>query len=209
MNRAYSLLEVKSFDEERREIEGIATTPTTDRVGDIVEPRGAQFKLPLPLLWQHRSSEPIGHVVAANVTGEGISIKARFGRVAEAGRLKDRLDEAWQSIKTGLVRGLSIGFAPKEDGMEPINPKEPWGGQRFTAWEWLELSAVTIPANAEASIQTIKSIDNATRSAALRAEKGRVVRLEKTSAGAAASIEVLHKEMSMKTINEQVTAFEA
>ncbi len=55
MKRAYSLFTVKSIDEEQRIIEGIATTPSTDRMGDIVEPEGAQFKLPIPLLWQHNS----------------------------------------------------------------------------------------------------------------------------------------------------------
>ncbi|HET7375515.1 MAG TPA: hypothetical protein VFK30_02340, partial [Anaerolineae bacterium] len=44
--RAYSILEIKSFDEEQRIIEGVATTPTADRVGDIVRPLGAKFKLP-------------------------------------------------------------------------------------------------------------------------------------------------------------------
>jgi hypothetical protein len=32
-------------------------------------------------------------------------------------------------------------------------------GVIFEKWEWLELSAVTIPANADASIQTIKQYD--------------------------------------------------
>src|SRR5699024_2113185 len=72
---------------------------------------------------------------------------------AEPGALRDRLEEAWQSVKAGLVRGLSIGFKPLET--EPIKDTM---GLRFKAWEWLELSAVTIPANSEASIQTIKSI---------------------------------------------------
>jgi len=208
MNRAYSLFTVKSVDEDQRIIEGVATTPSTDRVGDIVEPEGAKFKLPLPLLWQHNSREPIGNVTRAAVSKDGITIQARFAKVAEPGRLKDRLDEAWQSIKVGLVRGLSIGFLPMEDGTEPINPKEPWGGQRFTAWSWLELSAVTIPANEQASIQTIKSIDQQSLSAALRAEKATVVRLEKPSPGVAGSI-AANGEANMKTIREQISAFEA
>lgn len=38
--RAYSLIKVKSVNEERREITGIASTPTPDRSLDIVEPGG-------------------------------------------------------------------------------------------------------------------------------------------------------------------------
>jgi HK97 family phage major capsid protein/HK97 family phage prohead protease len=153
--RAYSVLEIKSVDEDQRLIEGIASTPSTDRMGDIVEPKGATFKLPIPLLWQHKSGEPIGHVIEATVTDGGIAIRAQIAKIADAGKLKDRIDEAWQSIKNRLVRGLSIGFSPLEP---PADIKGTWG-QRFTKWEWLELSAVTIPANIDASIQTIKSYD--------------------------------------------------
>jgi hypothetical protein len=53
-----------------------------------------------------------------------------------------------------LVRGLSIGFQPLEHARI-----EGTYGYRFMKWLWLELSAVTIPANADASIQTIKSLD--------------------------------------------------
>jgi len=208
MRRAYSAFVVKNLDEDQRLIEGIATTPTTDRVGDIVEPRGAQFKLPLPLLWQHRSSEPIGHVVKASVTNDGIQIQARFAKISEAGKLKDRLDEAWQSVKHGLVRGLSIGFMPAKDGMEPLNPKEPWGGQRFTSWEWFELSAVTIPANMDATINTIKSIDRESLSAALRAKTAAPVKLERPQAGAAAATVKLRSKQ-MPTIKENIASYEA
>lgn len=156
MNRAHSLFEVKGFDDETREIQGIATTPTPDRMGDIVEPKGAVFKLPIPLLWQHRSDQPIGHVVSARVTRDGISVSAKLAKVAESGTLKDRLDEAWQSLKTGLVRGLSIGFNPIGDPEKIENTYS----YKFSKWEWLELSAVTIPANADASIQTVKAFDS-------------------------------------------------
>jgi HK97 family phage prohead protease len=160
LKRAYSLFEVKSFDDDKREIEGIATTPTPDRMGDIVEPKGAEFKLPLPLLWQHNSAQPIGSVTHAKVTNDGITIKARLAKIDEPGTLKDRLDEAWQSLKHGLVRGLSIGFAP----LESAQIKDTFSF-RFTSWEWLELSAVTIPANSEASISIVKSIDTEQRAA--------------------------------------------
>ncbi len=160
-NRAYSLLEIKSVDDDARIIEGIATNIQPDRLGDVVEPRGAQFKLPLPLLWQHRRDEPIGHVTAARVTDEGIHIKAQIAK-----GVLPRIDEAWALIKAGLVRGLSIGFRPEE--AEQIQGTF---GMRFRSWEWLELSAVTIPAHAEASITLIKQLD-----AQSSAETGEAVR---------------------------------
>jgi hypothetical protein len=54
LKRAYSLLHVKSIDEDQRILIGVASTPSTDSYGDIVEPEGAEYKLPLPLLWQHK-----------------------------------------------------------------------------------------------------------------------------------------------------------
>jgi HK97 family phage prohead protease len=158
MNRAYSVLEVKELDDDKRILTGVATTPATDRMDDVVEPKGAVFKLPLPLLWQHRHDQPIGNVTRATVKESGIEVVAQIAKIDEPGTLKDRLDEAWQSIKSGLVRGFSIGFS----SIESANIDGSWG-RRFIKWEWLELSAVTVPANSEATIQSIKSIDAAIR----------------------------------------------
>jgi len=206
-NRAYSTLEVKALDEEKRVITGIASTPSPDRMQDVVEPKGAQFKLPIPFLWQHNHDEPIGHVTEAKVTQKGIEVSVQLTQVDEPGTLKDRLDEAWQSIKSGLVRGLSIGFSAKEFEQIPGS----WG-LRFLSWEWLELSAVTIPANAEATITSVKSIDREQR-AALGIKSVPVVRV--TPAGASAtrtkSIKSPKPEEGndMKPIAEQIAEFEA
>lgn len=160
--RAYAVLTLKAVDEEQRILEGVATTLDVDRVGDIVEPKGAEFNLPIPFLFQHNSREPIGEVFFAKVTSDGIQIKARIAKIDEPGKLKDRIDEAWQSIKHRLVRGLSIGFQSIEhshiDGTFGI---------KFSKWLWLELSAVTIPANSAASITAIKSAFDASRLAAI------------------------------------------
>lgn len=146
MDRAYSTLEIKSLDEEAGTITGIASTPSTDRMDDIVMPEGASYKMPLPLLWQHNHGDPIGEVVEATVTSKGIEIVAKV-----ALGVTEEIDRYWKLIKSGLVRGLSIGFR----GLETEQIEGSWG-VRFKKWEWLELSAVTIPANAEASIATVK-----------------------------------------------------
>jgi HK97 family phage prohead protease len=158
--RAYSLLTIKSVNEDAREITEVATTPSTDSYGDIVDPEGAEYKLPIPLLWQHNASQPIGEVYAARTTKDGIEIKARLVKIDEPGTLADRLNEAWQSIKSGLVKGLSIGFRALEYSI--MNDT---GGYKFSKWQWLELSSVTIPANADCSITTIRSQDAKIRAA--------------------------------------------
>jgi HK97 family phage prohead protease len=154
MNRAYSTLEIKSVNDTARKFTGIASTPSTDRVGDIVDPEGARFKLPLSLLWQHDHRDPIGWITQAKVTPKGIEVEGEVAKFDEPGDLQNRLTKAWQMIKARLVRGLSIGFNDLES--EPIKGSY---GTWYKKWEWLELSAVTIPANAEASITAIKSID--------------------------------------------------
>jgi HK97 family phage prohead protease len=186
MERAYSLLTIRSADDDARVIEGIASTPTPDRYEDIVEPRGAKYALPMPLLWQHKADAPVGHVEFASLTDEGIPFRATIARINEPGTLKDRLDEAWQSVKARLVRAVSIGFRPLEHAFMES------GGIRYLSWEWLELSLVTIPANSEATINVIRSIDTTTR-AALGIDGGHVVRLNQSPARVGAIPFVIRK----------------
>ena len=198
LNRAYALLEIKQVDDDARIITGMASTPTPDRLQDVVEPMGAQFKLPLPLLWQHDSSQPIGHVTHAKASKSGIEIVARIAKGVTA-----EIDRAWALIKAGLVPGLSIGFKAIEH--EFITETK---GIRFLKWDWLELSAVTIPANSEATIATVKSIDTAQRAASGHRTLRRVVHLNPP--GASGSSQPKPQEgTDMKTIAEQITALEA
>jgi HK97 family phage prohead protease len=153
-NRAYSVLSVKSIDEARRVIRGIATTPTVDRVGDIIDPLGVKFSNPLAFLWQHQHDKPIGTVKFEKPTTKGIEFEAEIEHPdnVESVTLKERLQEAWDSIKTGLVRAVSVGFQPIEYSFMDN------GGIRYTETEVYELSAVTIPANSEALITELKSV---------------------------------------------------
>ncbi len=160
-NRAYSILNVKSIDAQKRIISGTATTPTVDRVGDIIEPLGVKFNNPMPFLWQHNHDQPIGLCSFKNPTKDGIDFVAEIAKTDEPGALKDRLDEAWGCMTLGLVRAVSIGFRPIEYAyMEDSH------GVRFLETEVYELSAVTVPANADALIDSVKSIDAALRKAA-------------------------------------------
>ncbi len=147
---------VKSIDEEQRRITGVATTIAPDRDDDVVEPMGAKFALPIPFLWQHDRNQPIGEVISATVTEKGIEVEVQIARIEEPGRLKGRIDEAWQAIKSGLVKGLSIGF--KGLDAERLKGSK---GIRYKTWDWRELSAVTLPANLAAGITSIKQISEA------------------------------------------------
>lgn len=209
MNRAYSMMTVKAVNEDERIITGVATTPSPDRSEDIMVPEGAQFTLPMPFLWQHEMDEPIGHVIEAVVTSKGIEVKVQVAKVDEEGDLKSRLDEAWQTIKAGLVRGLSIGFLP----IESARIEGTWGS-KFLKWDWFELSAVTIPCNTQGRITSVKSVSRK-QLAALGKSVVPVVQI-RTPAGASAPVvkqtpKVPKPEegINMKTIAEQIAEFEA
>jgi HK97 family phage major capsid protein/HK97 family phage prohead protease len=188
IHRAYSILEIKSVDTKARRFAGIASTPSTDRVGDIVEPEGAQFKLPLPFLWHHDVRDPIGWITSAKPNSKGIPIEGEIATYDEPGELQNRLTLVWQMIKAGLVRGLSIGFRALESF-----PIQGTHGQRITKWAWYELSAATLPINVEATITAIKSVDDRILAA---------LGLPKTPPGV--SGKSTEKGKPMKTIQEQL-----
>lgn len=154
LSRAYSVLNVKAVEEDQRIIRGVATTPTPDRMGDIVEPLGVEFRNPLPLLWQHQATKPVGTVTFEKPTDSGITFEARIEKTDEPGTLKERLDEAWLSVKMGLVRAVSIGFRSLEEAFDREK-----GGWHYLRTEVVELSLVTIPANADATITLVKQFD--------------------------------------------------
>ncbi len=202
MYRAFSTLEIKGLDEDSGTLTGIASTPSPDRMDDIVMPKGAVFKLPVPLLWQHNHNDPIGEVTEAKVTNKGIEVVAKV-----ALGVTDEIDRYWKLIKSGLVRGLSIGFR----GLEIEDIEGSWG-VRFLKWEWLELSAVTIPANSEASIATVK--EYADKPAATGTGKAADGANGATTPGVTGKstkpVSLTPKEgKKMKTIAEQIAAFEA
>lgn len=215
MNRAYSLIEVKSLDEGKRTFSGWATTPDNDRVNDTINPLGAKFSNPLVLLHQHDAGRPIGTVTFKKPTKSGIEFTAEIPVVEEPGALKDRVDTAWGEVKAGLVRAVSIGFrsmrhAYKDDG-----------GIDFQEIEIFELSTVSVPANSSALITSVgKSLDAGTLAVIKSfdtnapAATGKIERPVNVIPGATGnskhSINLTIKEnTAMKTIAEQIAALEA
>jgi HK97 family phage major capsid protein/HK97 family phage prohead protease len=195
LDRAYSVLTIKSIDAERRTFAGVATTPTPDRSGDIIEPLGVSFKNPLPLLLHHDQRTPVGHATFSNPTPSGITFEASIPFIDEPGTVKTRIDEAWHSVKTGLIRGVSVGVRALKKDVEAL--KE--GGLRFLKSEVFELSLVVIPANVEATITAVKSFDQAATGHSL-------------SPGASGSLPVVRAVKAApamaNTIQDQITAFE-
>lgn len=151
MDRAFLALDIKSLSDDQRLIEGWASRVEEDRMGDVVMPKGAVYNLPLPFLLDHDHKRAVGEVDRVEVTNEGIRFWAHIKKIAEPGEVKDLCDSAWQMVKSGLRKAVSIGFRPLEYSALPT------GGMKFNSWEWLELSAVSVPANQGALITGTKS----------------------------------------------------
>lgn len=62
-------------------------------------------------------------------------------------------DNAWKMIQAGLVTALSIGFRPIE------RKRNSSGGITFTRIDLFELSVVTIPMNADATLAPLHATD--------------------------------------------------
>ena len=110
-----------------------------DRSGDVVA-RGAfvDARAPVPLLWQHQASEPIGFVEALAEDARGLRITAQIvgsGRGADAAAL----------VRAGAITGLSFGYRVKA-----ASPTR--AGRLLERLELVEVSLVTFPMQREAQV---------------------------------------------------------
>lgn len=106
----------------------------------------AKGKLP-PILWQHRSDQPIGPYLEMSEDDTGLFLKGQL--------LVDDVQQAREAralMKSKAVNGLSIGFIPKEETYDRET-----GITTLTKVDLWEVSVVTFPANSLAQISSVKS----------------------------------------------------
>lgn len=115
-------------------IEGWATTPTIDRAGQIIEPLGVAYSLPLPLLLSHDESQELGSVVHAVASSLGIYVRAEIR--------EDRQTFMRKFMGAGPPFGFSVGYRSLERMSRP-------GGHIHLRTLWDELSVTSWPRNRE------------------------------------------------------------
>jgi HK97 family phage prohead protease len=152
--------------EDNGTIEVVASSANTDRDGDVMIAEGWELKnfLKNPLiLWSHNPTlPPIGK--ATRVWIEKGLLKAKI--------LFDMADPFAQMIyrkfQEGFLKAVSVGFIPKEQ-----NERGEWVKQ-----ELLEISAVGIPANADAlRTANYKKFESEVKSFEKKAEKSPAYRM--------------------------------
>ncbi len=163
MQLKHSALKVRDFDlsvkAEDISDDGLFTgygsvANVVDSYNEIVAPGAfkkslAELKLKnrkVPVLWQHRSSEPIGVYDELVEDEAGLRVKGRLlvDHVAQA-------KEAHALMRAGAVTGLSIGYWVRQSSYD-----EKTGVRTLLEVDLIEVSLVTFPANDDARIDAVK-----------------------------------------------------
>jgi HK97 family phage prohead protease len=149
MNRKARLsLEIKEISKEGTFEGWLSTYGNVDRTKDIVEPGSYTKTLKeqgatRPLLWQHKSDTPIGEVSLED-RGQGLWCKGSLLLSVPQAKI------AYDCIKAGIVKGLSIGFESIKDSIKD-------GVRHLNEIKLYEASVVTFPANDLALIVSAKA----------------------------------------------------
>lgn len=154
----FEVKEIQDSDDGFFRFEGLASTfGGVDLVNDTME-KGCFVdslleRMPT-ILWQHRSSEPIGMPESIYETDEGLYIKVRLPKddTLVSGRVIPQ-------IKVGSIRTMSIGYVPVKQSYDDESKI-----RRLIKVDLLEVSLVTFPADPRAKVSGFKSasglIDN-------------------------------------------------
>lgn len=139
----------------------IASTSAADRYGDVVDQSWnlEGYKNSPVILLNHRQDMlPIGKATQIDIVEGNLEIEVEFDMADELGSSVAR------KVDKGFLSAVSVGFQPKKTVSRsdlpedhPAYTKE--AGLYFENNELLEISIVTIPANAQAVAKTIDMSD--------------------------------------------------
>ncbi len=147
MMRAAVTAQINTLGE--NEVEVIISTSALARDGHILEPSGcdlSNYQVNPIVLWQHNPDVPVGRAADLKINGDKIQARVTFAPTG----ISPKADEVRGLVKNGIVSGVSVGFDVID--AEPLDSKQPRGGQRFTKWELLEVSFCSVPADPGAAV---------------------------------------------------------
>jgi hypothetical protein len=168
LHRNVSCNDLNPIGEEQRTFVGYASTRTVDRDGEVVMPQGmdlSQFLKAPVLLWGHKWSDPpIGGDLLIENDGFGLKTKSLLADTALA-------SDIWTLVQKHFLRTSSIGYIPlawvlrdhKDYGslMDASRKWPEWQAKSepsafITKAVLLEHSLVSVPANIDALITSVK-----------------------------------------------------
>lgn len=114
---------------------------------DSLMMHGAKGSMPA-LLWQHDSDEPIGVYTEMREDDTGLYVKGQLALKTQRGA------EAYELLKMKAISGMSIGYVTREDSYDRVT-----GVNTLKKLDLWEVSLVTFPANTEARVSGVKSIE--------------------------------------------------
>lgn len=162
MNRKNASLKIRDFDLSVKAVsdDGLfsgygSVFETVDSYREVVMPGAFAESLagikakgrPVPVLWQHRTGEPIGIYTSLVEDAHGLKVEGQLILDGVA-----RAKEAHALMKAGAVSGLSIGYYVREDSWD-----EKERVRLLKKVDLVEISLVTFPANDDARVDAIKS----------------------------------------------------
>jgi HK97 family phage prohead protease len=137
-----ALIDPKS-DDDGGYVSFIASTSEVDRMGDVIRQDGWEldrYRANPIVLFGHDHDKPIGRAHNVRVERGALRADIEFAP-AEVDEFAAKIGRL---VKAGFVRAVSVGFRPLD--AKPMKS----GGYEFTKSELLEISAVSVPANASA-----------------------------------------------------------
>lgn len=146
-------LEIKAIDEDDDYyyINGLASTPDIDRVDDIVEQKALMDsvnRIGLPaFIHQHNLKDmPLGVCESVKLQDGKTAVKLKMPKDDYSKMIKDRAE-------MGAYQGLSIGYVTRD------SERNSQGYRVIKALDWYEVSLVTVPANPNSKILSVKNKD--------------------------------------------------
>ena len=154
-------VKIKEIDDKSRTFTAVASTADVDRDGDSISVEGwnlKEFKKNPVIPWGHNYSlPPVARAEKVYIKDDKLMVKIRFPQPETVGENSFE-DKIYKMYRDGFLNTFSVGFNPErfEHVERRTNGRSRIGTDFLKQTLW-EISAVTIPANPNATIERAKS----------------------------------------------------